>query len=114
MNAESNIANRTNTSGHAGTDAAAHLAHDFIDAAAKHLKQPEEKLRETARNAEQTLKSSLSAARTRGKSAGYRTRSIVQQHPLAAVGLALGLGVIIALLAGRRESIEKPEPPASE
>jgi ElaB/YqjD/DUF883 family membrane-anchored ribosome-binding protein len=78
------------------------------------LEQPEEKLRDTARNAEETLKSTLSTARVRGKKARDRTRSMVLQHPLAAVGLALGFGLFLALLTGRRKPIEQPDTTASE
>lgn len=106
MNSESKILGRVAANGHAGTDAAVHLAHNLIDRAAKHLETSEEKLRQTARSAEETLKTSLQTAKSRGKQAGTTTRSMLQEYPFAAIGIAVGVGLVIALLAGGHRQVE--------
>lgn len=100
MNSESKIIGRASANGHAGTDAAIQLAHNLIDRAAKHLEVSEEKLRQTARSAEETLKTSLKTAKSKGVQATTSTRSMLQDYPFAAIGIALGVGLVIALIAG--------------
>lgn len=88
-------------SSHAGTDAAARMAHEFVDRVALLAEQSEERIRSAALNAEQTLRESLSTARTKGTAAKESVGDLVQRHPWAAVGIAFGVGVLIATLARR-------------
>lgn len=86
---------------HAGTDAAARMAHEFVDRVALLAEQSEERIRSAALNAEQTLRESLTTARTKGTAARESVGDLVQRHPWAAVGIAFGVGVLIATLARR-------------
>jgi ElaB/YqjD/DUF883 family membrane-anchored ribosome-binding protein len=100
MNSQTRLLN--NTSGHASTDAAVHLAHDLIDRAAQHLGGSEEKLRQNVGAAEVAVKKSLKAARTRGIKTKESAQTVVTRHPLAAIGLALGGGALLTLMLRRR------------
>jgi len=86
---------------HAGTDAAARMAHEFVDRVALLAEQSEERIRNAALNAEETLRESLTTARTKGVAAKESVGDLVQRHPWAAVGIAFGVGVLIATLARR-------------
>ncbi|MDB6060788.1 MAG: hypothetical protein JWM78_891 [Verrucomicrobiaceae bacterium] len=97
MNAETRLLRTATNNAHAGTDAAVHLAHDLIDRAAKHLEVSEEKLRKTAHDAEQAVKVSLRAARTRSLQAGDSAKNVLQSHPVAALSLAVSVGALFAI-----------------
>lgn len=84
--------------GHARTDAVANLAHNLVDKAVQRLSTSEEKLRHTATNTRATLNSSLQAARANYTKANLVTQSYVQRHPLRAIGFAVGIGAVLALL----------------
>lgn len=84
---------------HPGTDAAARMAHDFVDRVAQLAEQSEERIRSAALNAEQNLRETLTTARVKGTAARESVGDLVQRHPWAAVGIAFGVGVLIATLA---------------
>jgi ElaB/YqjD/DUF883 family membrane-anchored ribosome-binding protein len=91
---------------HAGTDAAARMAHDFVDRVARLAEESEEHIRNATLNAEQTLKDSLETARTKSLAAKETVGDLVQRHPWAAVGIAFGVGVLIATLAQRGDKVD--------
>lgn len=91
---------------HAGTDAAARMAHEFVDRVAKLAEQSEERIRNATLNAEETLRESLTTARTKSLAAKESVGDLVQRHPWAAVGIAFGVGVLIATLAQRGDKGE--------
>jgi ElaB/YqjD/DUF883 family membrane-anchored ribosome-binding protein len=104
-------ARSANGSAHAGTDAAVHLAHDLIDRAARHLEVSEERLRESAANTRQALQRSLAATQEQSVHAKESARRLFRDHPVAAVGLALGTGALLALWShgrNRTAAIEAP------
>jgi ElaB/YqjD/DUF883 family membrane-anchored ribosome-binding protein len=86
-------------SSHAATEAAARLAHDFVDRVAKLAEESEVRIRNATLNAEHSLKESLDTARTRSLAAKESVGDLVQRHPWAAVGIAFGAGVLLATLA---------------
>lgn len=88
-------------SSHAGTDAAARMAHDFVDRVAKLAEESEQRIRKATANAEQTLKESLDTARHKSLAAKESVGDLVQRHPWAAVGIAFGVGVLLATLTRR-------------
>ncbi|HEY3699151.1 MAG TPA: hypothetical protein VGK97_07450 [Spongiibacteraceae bacterium] len=90
---------------HTHTDAAVCMAHDLIDRIAKRAVEPEEKIRETAVRAEKAVKNSLTKAKQQSNLARNSIESLIQQHPLAAIGIAIGVGTVIARLR-RREITE--------
>ena len=113
----------------AGTEAAARIAHDFVDRVAKIAGQSEEKLRKVSTNAETSVKHSLDTARNklevtrdklsdvardqldvaRNKGDEMKTSvtGFVQQHPFAALGIAFGTGVLLSYLTrGSRARVE--------
>jgi ElaB/YqjD/DUF883 family membrane-anchored ribosome-binding protein len=91
---------------HAGTEAAARIAHEFVDRVAVLAEQSEERIRNAALNAEQSLRESLTTARTKGTAARESVGDLVQRHPWAAVGIAFGVGVLIATLARRGDQVD--------
>lgn len=91
---------------HAGTDVAARMAHEFVDRVALLAEQSEERIRSAALNAEQSLRESLTTARTKGTAARESVGDLVQRHPWAAVGIAFGVGVLIATLARRGDQVD--------
>lgn len=94
------------TATHPGTDAAARMAHEFVDRVAQLAEQSEERIRNAALSAEQNLRESLTTARTKGVAAKESVGDLVQRHPWAAVGIAFGVGVLIATLASRGDRTE--------
>lgn len=98
MNTSSTQSTAANANGHARTDAVANLAHNLVDKAVQRLSTSEEKLRHTATDARATLNSSMQAARANCTKANLMTQSYVQRHPLRAIGFAVGIGAVIALL----------------
>lgn len=91
---------------HAGTDAAARMAHDFVDRVARLAEESEEHIRNATLTAEQGLKDSLETARTKSLAAKETVGDLVQRHPWAAVGIAFGVGVLIATLAQRGDRVD--------
>jgi len=104
---------------HAGTEAAARIAHDLVDRVAKIAGQSEEKLRKVSTSAEDSVKHSLETARGKlevartnlnTKSGEMKTSvtGFIQEHPFAALGIAFGTGVLLSYLTrnggGRVES----------
>ena len=86
------------TATRAATEAAATMAHEFVDRVAKVASESEERIRKTANNAEAVLQQSLSGARTKLSSTGDSVTDFVQQHPFAALGIAFGTGVLLSYL----------------
>jgi ElaB/YqjD/DUF883 family membrane-anchored ribosome-binding protein len=92
---------------HLKAGAAAAVAHDFIDRAADRLGKSEEKLRDTATAAQQTVAASLQGARTRLNQTNLAAQSYAQQHPLRALGVAVGVGALIALMLRKKPATPK-------
>jgi ElaB/YqjD/DUF883 family membrane-anchored ribosome-binding protein len=86
---------------HAGTEAAARVAHEFVDRVAKLAAESEERIRSATVNAEHTLKETLDTARNKSLAAKESVGDLVQRHPWAAVGIAFGIGVLLSTLARR-------------
>jgi ElaB/YqjD/DUF883 family membrane-anchored ribosome-binding protein len=86
---------------HAGTDAAARVAHEFVDRVAKLAAESEQRIRNASVNAEHSLKETLDTARTKSLAAKESVGDLVQRHPWAAVGIAFGVGVLLSTLARR-------------
>lgn len=86
------------SNGHARADTVAKAAHNLVDKAVHSLSNSEEKLRQTATNTRATLNSSLDVARANYTKANLMTQSYVQRHPLRAIGVAIGIGAVLALL----------------
>lgn len=83
---------------HSGTDTAARIAHDFIDRVAGVAQQSEERIRQAGETAEASLKQSLDFARNKSTTVQASLTGFVQQHPLAALGIAFGAGVLLSYL----------------
>lgn len=101
----------------AGTEAAARMAHDFVDRVAKIAGQSEEKLRKVSASAEDSVKQSLETARGKldvartnlnAKSGEVKTSvtGFVQEHPFAALGIAFGTGVLLSYLTRASRRVE--------
>lgn len=104
----------------AGTEAAARIAHDFVDRVAKIAGPSEEKLRKASSNAETSVKQSLDVAREKlevtrdklsdaardkldvalhkGDEMKTSVTGFIRQHPFAALGIAFGTGVLLSYL----------------
>lgn len=105
----------------AGTEAAARMAHDFVDRVAKIAGPSEEKLRKVSATAEDSVKQSLETARGKlevtrtnlnAKSGEVKTSvtGFIQEHPLAALGIAFGTGVLLSYLTrGSRNRVESDD-----
>ena len=91
---------------HARTDAAAQAVHDMVDRVAKRAEVSEEKLRESAGQAQQQLQKSLRKARVKSFVAKDSVTGFMRRHPLASLGIAFGIG---ALLAGRSKRTTEVE-----
>lgn len=90
---------------HAGTEAAARVAHELVDRVAKIAGQSEEKLRKAGTGAEASVKQSLDVAREKFEVARHKGDEVktsvtgfIQQHPFAALGIAFGTGVLLSYL----------------
>ncbi|HSB95193.1 MAG TPA: DUF883 C-terminal domain-containing protein [Spongiibacteraceae bacterium] len=93
-------------SSHAATEAAARMAHDFVDRVAKLAEESEVRIRNATLNAESSLKESLDTARTKSLAAKESIGDLVQRHPWAAVGIAFGVGVLLSTLAQRGDKAD--------
>ncbi|MDB6061186.1 MAG: hypothetical protein JWM78_1289 [Verrucomicrobiaceae bacterium] len=83
---------------HSTTDAAAKIAHELIDRVARVARESEERIRQTASSAESSLQQTLSTARIKSSAAGDSVTDFVRQHPLAALSIAFGSGVLLSYL----------------
>lgn len=86
---------------HARTDAAAQAAHDLVERAARTAEATEEKLRNSAGQAQRAMHDSLDTARVRGMEAQETVMGFVRRHPLASVGIAFGIGALLAVRSSR-------------
>ncbi|MFT3931559.1 MAG: hypothetical protein QM709_14810 [Spongiibacteraceae bacterium] len=104
----------------AGTEAAARIAHEFVDRVAKIAGPSEEKLRKVSANAETSVKQSLETARTKLDATGNNIKAksgevktsvtgFIQEHPLAALGIAFGTGVLLSYLTRGGRRIERDD-----
>jgi ElaB/YqjD/DUF883 family membrane-anchored ribosome-binding protein len=88
-------------SAHASTDMAAKAAHDAIDRVARRAEQAEQRIRKTADSAEVKLRQSLQSAREKGLTVKGSVGQFVHDHPIACVGIAFGVGLLLSSLAKR-------------
>ncbi len=86
---------------HSGTDAAARLAHEAIDKVAKRAELAEERIRNSADDAERRIRKSLQSARSKGVELKGEAGQLIYKHPLASIGIAVGVGLLISLLVKR-------------
>lgn len=92
----------TETEIHRTTEQVAQKAHEAIDRIAAQVERAEERIRAAAVNAEETLKQSRDKAKVRAGEVTDEVTSYMQQHPVAALGIAFGAGLLVAaLLRGR-------------
>lgn len=98
----------TVTESHKSTDALVGRAHTALDRAANYLGRSEEKLRSSADHTRAAVAASLKNARTSCTKADAATRNYVQRHPLRAIGIALGVGAVVALLSRSRTTRVPP------
>lgn len=105
---------------HAGTEAAARIAHDFVDRVAQIAGQSEEKLRSASASAETTVKQSLETARekldvartnlnTKGGEVKTSVTGFIQEHPFAALGIAFGTGVLLSYFTRGSRRVERDD-----
>jgi ElaB/YqjD/DUF883 family membrane-anchored ribosome-binding protein len=120
MSTDMQKANGSDTNPQAGTETAARIAHDFVDRVAKIAGQSEEKLRKVSTKAEDSVKQSLETARGKldvartnlnTKSGEVKTSvtGFVQEHPLAAIGIAFGTGVLLSYLTRGSRRVERDD-----
>lgn len=74
-------------------------AHETVDKLADKAKPQLQRLQEGAGSASESLHARVDQAREMGDEWAESLRATVREHPLAAVGTALALGLIIARLA---------------
>ncbi len=87
---------------HRATEQVAQKAHEAVDRIAAQVERAEERIRTAASQAEGTLKESRDKAKVRANEVTDEVTSYMQQHPIAALGIAFGAGVLVAaLLRGR-------------
>lgn len=93
---------------HARTEAAAQAAHDLVDRMARTAEVSEEKLRASADRAQTAVQNSLLNARTRGVEARDSVSGFVRRHPVASIGIAFGIGALLAVRSARnsRQALE--------
>jgi len=96
------MASRTESKGDAAstTEKAAAAAHDTVDRVAE---RAERSVREGVDAAEERMRESAERMQAQGADALARFRDFVDEHPVAALGIAFGAGVIVSSwLRGRR------------
>jgi ElaB/YqjD/DUF883 family membrane-anchored ribosome-binding protein len=98
------IESRVKESIHARTQAAAQAAHGLVDRVAKRAEVSEEKLRGTAEQAQQKVRTSLQDARERSLVAKDSMTDFVRRHPIASVGIAFGIGALLAVRGSARRA----------
>lgn len=89
---------------HNTTDAAAQMAHEFVDRVAEVARDSEERIRQSASKAESSLQQTLQTARVKASSTGDSLTDFVQQHPMAALGIAFGAGVLLSYITRSKAS----------
>lgn len=87
---------------HAGTDAAAQATHQLVDKMAGRAEVSEQQLRAAAGSAQQKLQSSWRTARAKTVVAKSSVDGFMRRHPFASIGIAVGVGVLLAARAKRR------------
>jgi ElaB/YqjD/DUF883 family membrane-anchored ribosome-binding protein len=97
---------------HARTDAAAQAAHHLVDRVAKRAEISEEKLRASADLAQQKLQKTLQTARVRSFGARDSVAAFMRRHPLASIGMALGIGALLAARGSSRAAQRRAIEPA--
>ena len=99
---------------HARTQAAAQAAHKLVDRVAKRAEVSEEKLRGSAVQAQTKVRTSLQDARERSLIAKDSVTGFLRRHPVASVGIAFGIGALLAARSSARRAaleLDTPEPP---
>ena len=94
-------ASEGNNGNTAQTDRAAEAAHDAIDRIASAAADAETRIRKAADDAQKQARRRGSAARAQGEQLGESVRGYIDEHPLTALGLAFGAGIIAASLLRR-------------
>jgi ElaB/YqjD/DUF883 family membrane-anchored ribosome-binding protein len=105
-----NATEKAANSVHSGTDAAARMAHDAIDRDAKRAEAAEENIRKSADAAEQRVRRSLVAAKEKSIGAKTAVGQFVHEHPLASLGIAFGVGIMLAALRKRSSGSDGVDP----
>lgn len=85
----------------AQTDRAAAAAHDAIDRIASAAADAETRIRKASDEAQREMRRRSGAAREQGEQTVESVRGYVNDHPLAALGIAFGAGIIAASLLRR-------------
>jgi ElaB/YqjD/DUF883 family membrane-anchored ribosome-binding protein len=92
---------------HNRTQAAAQAAHNLVDRVAKKAEVSEEKLRDTALQTQSKMRTSMQDARERSLIAKDSMTGFLRRHPLASVGIAFGIGALLAARgSARRAALE--------
>ena len=85
------------------TEKAAAAAHDTVDRVAERAERAERSVREAVDSAEERMRESAERMQAQGVDALARCRGFVDEHPVVALGIAFGAGVIVSSwLRGRR------------
>jgi ElaB/YqjD/DUF883 family membrane-anchored ribosome-binding protein len=98
---------------HARTQAAAQAAHKLVDRVAKRAEVSEEKLRDTALQTQRKVRTSVRDARERSLIAKDSVTGFLRRHPVASVGIAFGIGALLAARSSARRAaleLETTEP----
>jgi ElaB/YqjD/DUF883 family membrane-anchored ribosome-binding protein len=99
---------------HARTQAAAEAAHNLVDRVAKRAEVSEEKLRGSALQAQRSMRTSLQDARERSLIAKDSVTEFMRRHPVAAVGIAFGIGALLAARSASRRAAAEVEAPETD
>jgi ElaB/YqjD/DUF883 family membrane-anchored ribosome-binding protein len=91
----------TGTDLHQTTQRISQMAHDAVDRITAQVESAEERLRAATGNAETKLAQSRDRMRLESEKLTDNLSTYVQKHPLAAVGIAFGAGVLVAALLRR-------------
>lgn len=91
---------------HAGTEKVAGMAHDLVDNIADKAENLEENIKKGAKAMESKAKESLETVREKSVTFSQSVSEFVKQHPLASIGIAIGLGLVASALSKRDSSSE--------
>lgn len=83
------------------SDKATAAAHDAVDRFGEQAARTEERLRDAADDIQRRSSAARERAEGLGDDVSVRTRSYVQEHPLASLGVAFGVGVLLSALMRR-------------
>jgi ElaB/YqjD/DUF883 family membrane-anchored ribosome-binding protein len=86
---------------HTATEQITSKAHEAVDRIAEQVERAEERIRTACGSAEEMLKESREKVRLQSDRMTGTVTEYVQQHPLAALGIAFGAGVVVAALLKR-------------